>query len=85
MIACTLVNEAGQSQEPSEAYFIIKLAQDKEMLKESIKEIEDSVSKLESDNAALGNTLRLVMSSNQQFRQHTIVGVLTGNESRRHF
>ena len=61
----------------------MKMAQDKEMLKESINEIEALVSKLESDNVALNNTLKLVMSSNQQFRQHTIVGVLTGNKSPR--
>ena len=58
------------------------MAQDKELLKESINKMDNLVTKLESDNAALGNTIKLIASSNQQFRQQTIVGVLTGNESR---
>ena len=54
------------------------MAQEKELLKESINELENIVTKLESDNVALSNTLKLIASSNQQFRQHTIVGILTG-------
>lgn len=54
------------------------MAQEKELLKESINDLENLVTKLESDNLALNNTVKLIASSNQQFRQHTIVGVLTG-------
>ena len=55
------------------------MAQEKEMLKDSIRELGDLVSNLEGDNAALNNTLKLVMASNEQFRKHKIVGILTGN------
>lgn len=54
------------------------MAQEKELLKESINDLGNVVSKLENDNVALNNTLKLIASCNQQFRQHTIVGVLTG-------
>jgi len=54
------------------------MAQEKEFLKESISDLQNIVYGLESDNAALNSTLQLVSSSNQQFRQACIVGVLTG-------
>jgi len=54
------------------------MAQEKEMLKESITSLSDAVAELKMDNAALTNTLALVTSTNQQFRQHTIVGILPG-------
>lgn len=47
-------------------------------MKESIRDLESVVSNLENDNIALNNTIKLVSSSNQQFRQHTIVGIMTG-------
>ena len=47
-------------------------------MKESISDLEDVVSTLENDNVALNNTIKLVSSSNQQFRQNTIVGIMTG-------
>ena len=55
------------------------MAQEKEMLKESITSLSDAVMELKVDNAALINTLTLVTSANQQFRQHTIVGVMPGS------
>ncbi len=54
------------------------MAQEKEFLKESIGDLQNIVYGLESDNSALNSTLQLVSSSNQQFRQACIVGVLTG-------
>ena len=54
------------------------MAQEKEMLKDSIGRLIESVDELKLDNAALTNSLTLVSTSNQQFRQHTIVGVLPG-------
>jgi hypothetical protein len=54
------------------------MAQEKEFLKESISDLQNIVYGLESDNSALNSTLQLVSSSNQQFRQACIVGVLTG-------
>ncbi|EFX81493.1 hypothetical protein DAPPUDRAFT_102466 [Daphnia pulex] len=79
IVADTLVMENGQ-QETSEAYFIIKMAQEKEFLKESISDLQNIVYGLESDNSALNSTLQLVSSSNQQFRQACIVGVLTDDD-----
>ena len=54
------------------------MAQEKEFLKESISDLQNIVYSLESDNSALNSTLQLVSTSNQQFRQTCIVGVLTG-------
>lgn len=54
------------------------MAQEKELLKESINDLQNVVSGLENDNAALSSTLQLVSASNQQFRQSVIVGLLTG-------
>ena len=54
------------------------MAQEKEFLKESISDLQNIVYSLESDNSALNSTLQLVSSSNQQFRQACIVGILTG-------
>lgn len=54
------------------------MAQEKEMLKESISSLSDAVSELKADNEALTNTLTLVTSANQQFRQHAIVGIMPG-------
>ena len=55
------------------------MAQEKELLKESINDLQNVVSGLENDNLALSSTLQLVSTSNQQFRQCVIVGLLTGN------
>ena len=57
------------------------MAQEKEILKESIRDLEELVAELKLDNAALDNTSALVASSNQKFRQHTIVGVLNGEDN----
>ena len=55
------------------------MAQEKEFLKESISELQNTIYNLESDNSALNSTLQLVYTSNQQFRQRVIIGLLTGN------
>lgn len=54
------------------------MAQEKELVKESISDLQNTVYNLENDNSALSSTLQLVSSSNQQFRQCVIVGLLTG-------
>ncbi|KAK4015578.1 hypothetical protein OUZ56_030552 [Daphnia magna] len=79
VVADTLVMENGV-KETSEAYFIIKMAQEKEFLKESIRDLQNVIHSLESDNSALNSTLQLVSTANQQFRQGCIVGVLTDDD-----
>lgn len=54
------------------------MAQEKELLKELISDLQNIVYNLENDNSALSSTLQLVSTSNQQFRQCVIVGLLTG-------
>lgn len=54
------------------------MVQEKEEVKEVIEDLRSRISKLETENDALGNTTKLVASSNKQFRQHTILGLLSG-------
>lgn len=54
------------------------MVQEKEEIKETIEDLRYRVSKLESENDALGNTIKLVASSNKHFRQNTILGLLSG-------
>lgn len=54
------------------------MVQEKEEVKEILEDLRSRVSQLESENDALGNTIKLVVSSNKNFRQHTILGLLSG-------
>lgn len=52
-------------------------------MKEAIQDLDNQVTTLEKDNSALNNTIKLVSTSNHQFRQHTIIGIMTGMKKQR--